>query len=114
MLKTLVPGLLLAVALPVLAVQPVTAHVDYFHSGDAEAEQYAIERVVIEPLPWPGNMQRTIDQTNRGNNMVEVTDAKTGKLLRSGGYSTVFVEWASTEEAGKLSCGFEESVRLRM
>ena len=94
------------------AAQPAAVRVDYFHSGDAKAEQYAIERVVIEPLPWPGNMQRTIDQTNRGNNMVEVTDAKTGKLLYSRGFSTVFAEWASTEEAGKLSRGFEESVRF--
>lgn len=45
---------------------PATVRVDYQHSGDAKSEQYAIERVLIEPLPWPGNLEKRIDQTNRG------------------------------------------------
>jgi hypothetical protein len=32
-------------------------------------------------------MSQTIDTTNRGNNLVEVVDAKTGKLLYSRGFS---------------------------
>jgi len=111
-LSLLVAALATVTALPVLAAQPATVRVDYLHSGNAKAEHYAIERVVIEPLPWPGNLQRSIDDSNRGNNKVEVVDAKTGKLLYSRGFSTVYAEWASTEEAGKLDRGFEESVRF--
>ena len=95
-----------------LAAQPATVRVDYLHSGNALDEHYAMERVVIEPLPWPGNMARTIDNTNRGNNMVEVVDAKSGELLYSRGFSTVFAEWRSTEEALHANRGFEESVRF--
>jgi len=115
MLKYLLSGLMLAAALPALpalASQPATVRLDYLHSGNAKTEHYAMERVVIEPLPWPGNMNRTIDDTNRGNNKVEVVDAKTGQLLYSRGFSTVFAEWSSTEEARKLDRGFEESVRF--
>jgi hypothetical protein len=67
---------------------------------------------VVEPLPWPGSMAQTIDNTNRGNNLVEVADAKTGKLLYSRGFSTVFAEWRSTEEAAHANRGFQESVRF--
>jgi len=92
------------------APQPATVRLDYTHSGNALSDQYALERVLIEPLPWPGSMARTLDDTNRGQNRVEVVDAKTGDLLYSRGFSTIFGEWRTTEEAGKLSRSFQESV----
>jgi hypothetical protein len=91
---------------------PATVRVDYTHSGNALAEQYALERVLIEPLPWPGDLSQSFDNTNRGNNRLEVADAKTGDLLYSRDFSTVFGEWKTTEEANKLSRGFHESVRF--
>jgi hypothetical protein len=94
------------------AQQPATIRLDYTHSGNALSEQYAIERVLIEPLPWPGDMSQPFDNTNRGINRVEVVDAKTGDLLYSRDFSTVFGEWKTTEEANKLSRGFHESVRF--
>jgi hypothetical protein len=95
-----------------LAAQPATVRVDYLHSGNALSENYALARVLIEPLPWPGNLNKNLDDTDRGNNRVEVVDAKTGDVLYSRGFSTVFGEWKSTDEAGKMSRGFEESVRF--
>ena len=94
------------------AAPPATVRLDYLHSGNALTEQYAIEAVVIEPLAWPGNLARNDDNTNRGQNRVEVVDVKTGDLLYSRGFSTIFDEWRSTDEAGKLSRGFQESVRF--
>jgi hypothetical protein len=94
------------------AAQPATVRLDYAHSGNALNETYAIERVVIEPLPWPGKLSRNMDDTNRGNNRLEVVDARTGDLLYSRGFSTVFGEWRSTEEAGRISRSFQESVRF--
>ncbi|MYM25536.1 peptidase M64 [Duganella sp. FT135W] len=101
-----------AVAAPAWAAQPATMRLDYLHSGNAQEEHYAVERVVVEPLPWPGSMAQTIDNTNRGNNLVEVSDAKSGQLLYSRGFSTVFAEWRSTEEAAHANRGFQESVRF--
>ncbi len=94
------------------AAQPATVRVDYAHSGNALLDSYALERVVIEPLPWPGSPARHLDQTNRGQNRVEVVDAKTGDLLYSRGFSTVFGEWRTTEEANRISRAFHESVRF--
>ena len=94
------------------AQQPATVRVDYLHSGNALQDSYALSRVVIEPLPWPGDLSQALDNSNRGQNMVEVVDAKTGDLLYSRGFSTIFGEWRTTEEANKMNRGFEESVRF--
>jgi hypothetical protein len=111
MLRFLAAALML-VSGAAFAVQPATVRLDYTHSGNALTDSYAIERVLIEPLPWPGDMAKNFDETNRGQNRVEVVDAKTGDLLYSRGFSTVFGEWRTTEEANKLSRSFSESVRF--
>ena len=111
-IHSLAGAVLATLAMAAAAAQPATVRVDYLHSGNALAETYALERVVIEPLPWPGAMDRTIDDTDRGINRVEVVDAKTGRLLYSRGFSTIFGEWRSTEEAAKASRAFGESVRF--
>lgn len=109
----LICTLLLALAGGAAGAQDsATVRVDYSHSGNALSEQYALERVVIEPLPWPGNPAQNVDTTGRGQNMVEVVDASTGELLYSRGFSTIFGEWRSTDEAGKMSRAFQESVRF--
>ena len=35
---------------------PATLRVDYYHTGDATHESFTINRIVVEPLPWPGNI----------------------------------------------------------
>ncbi|MEJ7806084.1 MAG: M64 family metallopeptidase [Telluria sp.] len=105
-------AVLALVAATAHAAQPATIRVDYHHSGNALSDQYALERVVVEPLPWPGNPAQALDNTDRGQNRVEVVDAKTGDLLYSRGFSTIFGEWRTTEEANKMSRGFQESVRF--
>jgi hypothetical protein len=112
MLRSLFAAALLLAAAPVFAQAPATVRVDYNHSGNALGEQYALERVLIEPLPWPGNLAQNFDNTDRGQNRVEVVDAKTGDLLYSRGFSTIFGEWRTTDEAARVSRGFHESVRF--
>jgi hypothetical protein len=117
MLLTRITSCLAALAfacasLPAAAQAIATVRVDYHHSGNALADQYALERVVIEPLPWPGDMSQAFDHSNRGQNMVEVVDAVSGDLLYSRGFSTIFGEWRTTEEANRMNRGFQESVRF--
>ena len=105
---------LAVVLLPVVAAAtpPATLRVDLMHTGNATSEGYALERVVIEPLPWPGLSSRSLDDTNRGTSRFEVSDPKTGTVLYSRGYSTIFGEWRSTAEAQTLARGFQESLRF--
>jgi hypothetical protein len=93
---------------------PPTLRVDIQHSGDAKVEHFALERVVVEPLPWPGNPDRPIDDTNRGVNRFEVVDEASGKVLYSRGYATIFGEWRSTEDATTTQRSFQESLRFPM
>lgn len=95
-----------------LAATPPTLRVDLVRSGDARAETVALERIVQEPLPWPGNPARALDDSNRGEHKFEVVDPATGQVLYSRGYNTVFDEWKTTDEAGKLRRAFGESLRF--
>jgi hypothetical protein len=94
------------------AAAPATMRLDYFHTGNATQEVWSFDRVVLEPLPWPGDMSKTIDDTNLGNYFFEVRDQASGKLLYSRGFGALFSEWAQTDEAKKLSRTFSESLRF--
>ena len=39
----------------VAAAPPPTMRVDYYHTGNDKEERFSLDRVVVEPLPWPGN-----------------------------------------------------------
>ncbi|MEO6064195.1 MAG: M64 family metallopeptidase [Lysobacterales bacterium] len=103
---------LLTAAAQLAAATPATMRVDYMHIGNALDEHYALERVVIEPLSWPGNPARPIDDSDRGQNLFEVIDPESGDVLYSRGFSTIFGEWRTTEEAQRMSRGLQESVRF--
>ncbi|WP_133478890.1 M64 family metallopeptidase [Cognatilysobacter segetis] len=104
---------LLAFALPVAAA-PATLRVDLQHAGDATSERFALDRVVVEPLPWAGNPDRPIDASGRGAHRFDVVDEASGRVLYSRGYSTVFGEWRTTGEARALQRSFQESLRFPM
>jgi hypothetical protein len=105
-------ALLLFASLATHAATPPTLRVDIQHSGDARVERYALDRVVVEPLPWPGNPAQPIDATNRGSQKFEVADAASGTVLYSRGYATVFGEWRTTDEAQATQRSFQESLRF--
>jgi hypothetical protein len=89
-----------------------TMRVDYYHTGNAAQERFSMDRVVLEPLPWPGNPSRPIDTTNRGKYFFEVTDAASGRVLYSRGFSSIYGEWETTAEAQKVDRTFSESLRF--
>lgn len=107
-------SLTLSLLLAAQTAAPATMRVDIQHSGNAASESFALERVQVEALPWPGNPARPIDDTNRGVNRLEVVDPATGKVVYSRGYSTVFGEWRTTDEARSLVRSFQESLRFPM
>ena len=91
---------------------PQTMRVDYYHTGNAKEERFSLDRILIEPLPWAGNPSRPIDATNRGKYFFEVTDAASGRVLYSRGFSSIYGEWETTGEAGKINRTFSESLRF--
>ncbi len=95
-----------------LAAQPETMRLDYYHTGDAKSEVFSIDRVVIEPLPWPGNLSQTIDRSNLGKYYFEVKDQRTRNILYSRGFASIYGEWETTDEAKLLTRTFHESLRF--
>jgi len=94
------------------AAAPRTLRVDYYHNGNAHEEWFSLDRVVLEPLEWPGNPHHVLDETNLGNYMFEVRDRTSGRLLYSRGFNSVFGEWMTTEEALHANRTFSESLRF--
>ncbi len=95
-----------------LAAAPQTFRVDYFHTGTATEERFAVDRLVLEPLPWPGNPARPVDDTNLGKYLFEVRDLASNRVLYSRGFASIYGEWETTEEARKVSRTFSESLRF--
>ncbi len=98
-------------AMSALAVTQ-TMRLDYYHTGDATSEVFSLDRVAIEPLPWPGNPSQAIDSSNLGKYFFEVRDAKSKQLLYSRGFASIYGEWETTDEAKSMKRTFQESLRF--
>jgi hypothetical protein len=86
--------------------------VDFYHSGNSETEMFSLDRVVLEPLPWTGNMQRPIDKTLRGKYLFEIVAPGSGTVAWSRSFSSIYGEWETTREARNMNRTYHESVRF--
>lgn len=111
MIRT-VSSIILVLLFSTLARAVETMRVDYFHSGNASREIFSLDRVSIEPLPWPGNPAQAIDTSNLGKYFFEVRDQKTKKILYSRGFASIYGEWETTDEAKTVNRSFQESFRF--
>jgi hypothetical protein len=112
MLRLAMLTLCTAIAVPDIARAADTLRVDYYHAGTADTETFSLHRVVREPLPWPGNPDKVIDDLNLGHFRFQVEDPESGDVLFSRGYSSIFQEWQHTGEAQAMDRTFHESVRF--
>lgn len=86
-----------------------TLRLDYFHTGDSLNDSYSFDELMEEPY-WGGSKVNLIDRFNYGKYKFEVIDKESGKLIYSRGYSTLFAEWQTTEEAKHIIKSFSETV----
>ena len=96
----------------VSAEAPATMRVDYYHTGNHDTELFSLDRVVIEPLPWTGNMQQPIDITSRGKYLFEIVDPESKRVAWSRSFSSIYGEWETTAEAHQMHRTFHESLRF--
>jgi IgA Peptidase M64/Peptidase M64 N-terminus len=111
-MKTLSSTLLLLFVATAVVAAPRTMRLDYYHTGTATEEVFSLDRIVLEPLPWPGSMDRVVDDTNLGKYFFEVRDEKTKAVLYSRGFASIYGEWETTDEAKSLRRTFSESLRF--
>jgi len=113
---------LLALLLPATAPAPAAAdyaahftdatlRIDLTHTGAADEEIVALDRVHIEG-PWAGPRVRLVDALDLGRYRARLLDAATGELLWSRGFDSYFGEWKTTGPAGQgVRRTYHESVR---
>jgi hypothetical protein len=106
-------SLLLAAALSAATAGevPRTLRLDFFHTGNAGEERFALDAVVLEG-PFPGNPDRPLDDTNLGRYLFEVIDRATNRAVYSRGFASIYGEWETTEEAKRVLRTFHESLRF--
>ncbi len=100
---------LLVLAAPLVAPSAATAsfadhfedrtlRIDYHHSGDANTEVVAIDRV-YRYGSWAGSLNNLIDTLNYGAYYHKVYDADTERLLYSRGFDSYFKEYQTSTPA---------------
>jgi len=90
----------------------ITMRVDYYHTGTKGSETISLDRV-YEEGKWAGSTVNLIDTLNLGEYMVRVFDRGTSVLIYSRGFSSLFNEWQTTDEAlAGIYRTMHESVRF--
>ena len=89
---------------------PRTLRVDYHHTGGMGLEVFSLDRVVVEPLPWPGHPDGRLDDTGWGAYRFRVFNGD--EEVYSQGFGSIFDEWTTTAAASKRHRTFHESLRF--
>lgn len=85
--------------------------VDLHHGGNSTSEWAAVDALYREGA-WPGSATHLTDYPDYGKYRFVVEDLATGKTLFSQGFSTLFGEWQTTDEAALVARVFHETVRF--
>ncbi len=88
-----------------------TMRLDYFHSGNAQEEHFAVDRILADGK-WGGSKTILIDPLNLGLYQFDVIDKESEILLYSQGFASIYGEWETTAQAKKQWGTFHESLRF--
>ena len=86
-----------------------TLRMDYFHTGNNKEDTYSFDELIEEPY-WGGSKENLIDIFNYGKYKVALYDEKSGTLIYSRTYSTLYNEWQTTKEAEQTTKSFSETI----
>jgi hypothetical protein len=84
--------------------------VDFSHAGNINEAFYYLEQLKSEPY-FSGSKTNLIDPIDNGEYKVMVY-SKDGNLIFTRGFTTLFQEWRTTEEAKTVSRSFYESIQI--
>lgn len=90
----------------------VTLRYDFYHVGTKGEERIVPDKMYEEGM-WAGSLTNLVDTLNLGEYIFKVIDVKTNRIIYSRGYSCMFNEWQTTDEAANgVYRTFQESVRF--
>ncbi|MBW1783420.1 MAG: peptidase M64 [Deltaproteobacteria bacterium] len=84
---------------------------DYLHTGSKDASSVEFLCFSAEPF-WGGSKRNLIDDPLKGEYVVQVFDTADDELIYSKGFSTLFNEWQTTDEASNSTKTFYESILI--
>ena len=88
-----------------------TMRFDYFHTGTANEEHFAIDQMVNDGI-WAGSKTHLIDHLRLGKYFFEIQNPQTEEVLYSQGFCSVYGEWETTPEAKENWGVYHESMRF--
>lgn len=86
-----------------------TLRLDYFHTGNDTIEIYSFDELIIEG-EWSGSKTNLIDPFGYGKYAYKIFSLEDEKLIYSNGYSSLFGEWQTTDEAKETWRTFSETI----
>jgi hypothetical protein len=86
-----------------------TLRLDFYHTGDKNSETLSFNRLIAEG-PWSGSKKHLIDELGYGNYFLKVYDETSKQLIYSRGFSDLYQEWQTTEEAKTVTRTMHGSV----
>lgn len=89
----------------------LTLRFDFFHTGDRTTEVISFDKLIREGN-WSGSRKNLIDNFEYGNYFLKVLDVASNQLIYSTGFSTLYQEWQTTEEAKTIVRTFSGSIIL--
>ena len=85
-----------------------TLRFDYNHVGDFKSEYFYPVQLKKEPF-WGGTKINLIDEFNYGEYRIMIYDSASNQLIYSKGFSSLFYEWKTTNEAKAETKSFYET-----
>ena len=86
--------------------QSQTLRIDYIFSGTDKAQEISLDEMSVFD-GWAGRRVNLDEAPLRGNGQISLADLETGKVIYRQGFSTLFQEWQTTEEATRVRKSFE-------
>lgn len=86
-----------------------TLRLDYYESGNSKTESFSFAGLKEEPY-WGGSKTNLLDTIMYGNYRFVIKDYRSGEEIYSNAFSTLFMEWQTTEEAKTITKTFSGSI----
>ena len=91
--------------------EDATLRLDYIFSGDSSSQQIAFLQAYRTDI-WAGRRTGMDKPFLEGNGQITVRDAASGQVIYANTFSTLFQEWQDTEEATRVTKGFENCFQV--
>ncbi len=85
--------------------------IDFQLTGNATSTSAFIDKIKEEPY-WGGRRSNLTNFLNLGEYRFQVTDSASGKLIYTDGFSSLFFEWQTSDEAKHTAKSMEQSIQF--